>query len=117
MRYFIFLLIALVFACRPHYKPAKIIIEPNYVEVHFGRMMSRSLLDSLSNVLEQKGIHLTYTSIKYDGDKLNELEFLISDGINTGTAKTNFVYKGKPFGFKVDHKPGAKKSLVVGELK
>lgn len=117
MRYFIFSLLIFLLACNPGYKPHKIIIEPDFVEVHFGRMMSRTLLDSIQTVLENKGIHLAYSTVKYDGNKLNELEFLISDGINTGTAKTNFVLKGRPFGFRVDRRPGAKSSLQVGELK
>ena len=117
MKTFISLLLIFLVACHPHYKPAKIIIEPNYVEVHFGRVMSRSLLDSLSGVLAKQGIQLTFPVLKYDGEKLNELEFVISDGVHTGTAKTNFIYKGWPFGFKVNHKPGSKSPLLVGELK
>jgi hypothetical protein len=116
MRVFILLLFVCLFACKPAYKPHKVIIEPNYVEVQFGRVMSRALLDSIQTALEYKGIHMTYTSVKYDGNKLNELGFLISDGINTGTAKTNFVNKVKPFGFRIDRRPGAKKNLQVGEL-
>lgn len=117
MRYIILYLVLLSFTCKPRYKPCVIIIEPDYVEVQFGREMSRSLLDSISMVLEHQGIHLAFPVVKYDGDKINQLEFLISDGINTGTAKTNFVNKGRPFGFKVDHRVGALSSLEVGELK
>ncbi len=117
MKYFIYSILLFLIACNPGYKPYKIIIEKDYVEVHFGRKMSRTLLDSISAVVEQQGIHLAFPVVKYDGDKLNELEFLISDGVHTGTAKTNFVNKVKPFGFRVDHRPGAKVGLEVGELK
>ena len=117
MKYFIYSILLFLIACNPTYKPHKIIIENDYVEVHFGRVMSRSFLDSLSMVLESKGIHLAFPVVKYDGDKLNQLEFLISDGTHTGTAKTNFVTKVRPFGFRIDHRPGAKSSFEVGELK
>ncbi len=105
-----------LFACNPEYKPYKLTIRPDFVEIHFGRKMSKSLLDSISSVLENQGIHLAFPVVKYDGDKLNHLEFLISDGINTGTAKTNFVNKKKPFGLRVDRRPGITNSLKVGEL-
>jgi hypothetical protein len=115
-RFLIFLFITTILACTPGYKPHKIIIQADFVEIHFGRKMSRSLLDSISMILEQQGIHLAFPVVKYDGDKLNELEFLISDGIHTGTAKTNFVNKKKPFGFRVDRRPGMSNKLKVGEL-
>lgn len=117
MNYFFSIILLLLLACNPTFKPYKIIIEPDYVEVHFGRMMSKSLLDSIVGVLENKGIHLAFPTMKYDGNKLNEIEFLISDGINTGTAKTNFVNKVRPFGFRIDHRPGAASSLQVGDLR
>lgn len=78
--------------------------------------MSRTLLDSISQAVQDNGISLQYTSLKYDGNKLNELEFVLSDGNHTGAAKTNFVNKIKPFGFKVDRRPGATLTFQVGEL-
>jgi hypothetical protein len=116
MKNLMIIVVTALIACNPTYKPHKITIQDDYIEVHFGRVMSKQLLDSLVNVLETKGVHLTYTSTKYDGNKLNELAFLISDGINTGTAKTNFT-KIKPFGFIVDRRPGAKSRMQVGELR
>jgi hypothetical protein len=116
MKYFIYFFLLFLIACNPGYKPYKIIIEKDYVEVQFGRKMSTELLDSIRLAVARQGIQIAFPIVKYDGDKLNELEFLISDGVHSGTAKTNFVNKVKPFGFRVDRRPGAKVGFKVGEL-
>jgi hypothetical protein len=113
MKYLPLLIFLFLLSCNPGYKPHKILIENDIIEVQFGRMMSKTLLDSIAMVLELKSVHLTFPVIKYDGNKLNELEFIISDGIHTGTAKTHFVNNNKPFGFRVDKNTG---TLKVGEL-
>lgn len=110
------IMLLFIWACMPEPKPHQIIQQTDYLEVHFGRKMPKSLLDSISLLAREKGILLSYTELKYDGELLSELEFVIQDGQQRGRAKTNFVYRGKPFGFRVDHRPGATSTLEVGEL-
>lgn len=117
LKVFFILTLLFVMYCTPKYKPYKITIEADYVEVQFGRLMSKNLLDSISTVLISKGIKLSFPVVQYDGDKLSKLEFVIDDGEHMGTASTHFLNKGKSFGFKVDRRAQAKSKLVVGEFK
>lgn len=78
--------------------------------------MSRELLDSIRNAVSAKGIDLSYQDIIYDGNKLTRLEIQVIAGNQVGHGTTNFVFKGKPFGFRVDNRPTAQVFLKVGEL-
>lgn len=110
------LLILFNCACIPTYKPHQVIIQDDYVEIKFGRKMSRELLDSIRTAVSEKGINLSYPEIIYDGNKLTRLEIQVIAGNQVGHGITNFVFKGKPFGFRVDNRPTAQVFLKVGEL-
>ena len=78
--------------------------------------MSRELLDSISQAVAKKGINLSYPDLIYDGDVLTKMKIQVIDGREVGQASSNFVYKGKPFGFRIDKRPNAALRMKVGEL-
>ncbi len=113
----IFVLILFIFsACFPQPKAHKIQITDALVEVQFGRKMPRTLLDSIKQLVAEKGIQLEYPVLKYDGELLSELEFTIQANGHTGSAATHFVYKGKPFGFRITNPGSAAFNMIVGDL-
>lgn len=111
-----FCLMFLFCACWPKYKPHRVVIEDDFIEVEFGRKMSRELLDSIAQAVGKKGISLSYPDLFYDGDVLSKIKIQVIDGREVGQATYNFVYKGKPFGFRINHRPGAQIPMVIGEL-
>ena len=112
-----FYLMFLFCACLPNYKPHRVIIQDDFIEVEFGRKMSRELLDSISQAVAKKGINLSYPDLIYDGDVLTKMKIQVIDGNEVGQASSNFVYKGKPFGFRINRRPGSQKPMEIGELK
>lgn len=73
------------------YPPTTFVIDHDQANVSFTRAASTAQLDSIRELMAQRGAELVYTSIKKDGDKLSELSFTLSYGGHTGSAKTNFV--------------------------
>lgn len=118
MRQLIFLMGIWLFllACQPGYKPHRVTLQEDLIEVHFGRNMSRSLLDSIQMELAKKGVSLTYPEIEYDGALLSKLSFVLNYKGQQGAASTNFVYRGYPFGFKIKQPQIDSFHLDVGEL-
>lgn len=104
------------FSCTPKPQPHALFIEDNTVEVHFGRQMSKSLLDSIRTVVGLKGISLSYPQMEYDGDLLSKLEIHVQLAGQGGTATTNFVYRGRPFGFRIIDLKTFHPVLAIGEL-
>lgn len=104
------------FSCNPKPQPHALFIEDNTVEVHFGRKMSKSLLDSIREVVGLKGISLSYPQMEYDGDLLSKLEINVQIAGQGGSAMTNFVYRGRPFGFRVIELKSYQPILALGEL-
>lgn len=102
--------------CMPEPKPHQIIMEDHVMEVHFGRKMSRELLDSVRNLVGQEGVVLNYPELKYDGQLLSKLAFTIQFKGRQGVASTNFVYRGKPFGFRILNPKSDGFVMTVGEL-
>lgn len=107
------LLLCFLIACTFEYKPCSFTQNDEIIELQFGRKMNKNLLDSLQKVLKNSGIELKYTELKYDGDKLSRLAFQVEYNGNAGNAKTNFVNKGKSFGFRIEPKTNR---MIVGEL-
>ncbi len=96
------------------YPPTTFVIDHDQANVSFTRAASTAQLDSIRELMAQRGAELVYTSIKKDGDKLSELSFTLSYGGHTGSAKTNFVnLRGKHFGFIVEFRDGGR--FLVGE--
>ena len=104
-----------LFACKGLYQEAFIKIEPDYVEVHFERMMPQAVLDKLKTDLATQNIVLEYVDVKYDGDKLNFLSFTVTYQGRVGVGTTYFVHK-HPYGFIVDNRAGKPARFVVGEI-
>lgn len=109
------LTVALFFACKGMYQEPFIKIEPDYVEVHFERMMPQAVLDKLKADLAAQNIALEYVDVKYDGDKLNFLSFTVTYKGRVGVGTTYFVHN-HPYGFILDNRPGKPARFLVGEI-
>ena len=109
-------LFCFLFGCFPQPKEYKIVNSNERIEVQFGRKMSLALLDSIRQVVAERGVQLEFSTVKYDGSLLTELEFQIKAGVHTGAAATHFIYNGKPFGFRVTNPGSAAANMIVGDL-
>lgn len=103
-------------SCNREPQPHALFIQDDSVEVHFGRKMSQSLLDSIREVVGLKGISLSYPQVEYDGELLSKLEIVVQIEGQGGSATTNFVYRGRPFGFRVVDLKSFQPVLALGEL-
>ncbi len=103
-------------ACTQEPRPHHLEISDDKVEVIFGRDMSVALLDSVRAAVAAKGVSLSYPSYDYDGELLTQLEILVQHEGQVGQAKTHFIYKGRPFGFRINFRDDAKVSLEIGDL-
>ncbi|MBK8956654.1 MAG: hypothetical protein IPM34_14025 [Saprospiraceae bacterium] len=108
--------ILLMLACKQEPKPHAVFILDDTIEVHFGRKMSVELLDSIRAAVGLKGVSLSYPEVKYDNELLTKLEIKVEIGGQGGSAATNFVYRGRPFGFRIDHLKSFQPTLTLGEL-
>ena len=94
--------------------PTSYVIDENKADVTFTRKASDAQLDSIRLLMAARGAELNYTSVKKDGNLLNELAFTLTYGGHTGMARTNFVnLRGRPFGYYLEFGQGGK--FVVGE--
>ncbi len=109
----IIILVYSFLGCNLEYTPYSFVKSDEVIELRFGRKMSESLLDSIKQVLKTSGVELDYSELKFDGNKLSRLAFKIEYNGNFGEAKTNFVNKGKSFGFRIEPKNNF---MMVGEL-
>lgn len=107
---------ALAISCIPQPRPHHVVITEDIIEVHFGRAMSKELLDSIREVVALHGVSLSYPVIKYDGELLSELQFDVSCMGQGGSATSRFAYKGKAFGFKINRKIPGGPGIQIGDL-
>lgn len=114
--YIILLILSLTSSCLPEPRPHKLIINEDIIEVHFGRAMSKALLDSIREVVALEGVSLSFPVVKYDGDLLSELQFDVYCMGQGGSASTRFVYKGKAFGFRINRKIPGGPGIQIGDL-
>lgn len=114
--FFVAISVLLLVSCQSMYKQPYIKIEPDYVEVHFEKLMSKQVLDKLKTDLAANKIVIDYNDVKYDGEKLNFLSFSVTYNGKIGVGTTFFV-QNQPYGFIIDNRPGKASRFVVGELK
>ncbi len=97
-----------------HKKPY-ILIEPNFVEVHFERPMSKADLEKLKVDLAAVDVNIDYTDMKYDGDLLNYLAFTVEHKGKVGSS-SSFFTQHNPWGLLIDSRDGQTARLLVGEI-
>jgi len=112
----IFLFGIILGSCSQNPRPHRLEISDEKVEVIFGRDMSVALLDSVRAAVAAKGVSLSYPSYDYDGELLTQLEILVQHEGQVGQAKTDFIFKSRPFGFRINFRENAKTSLEIGDL-
>lgn len=112
----VIIILIVISSCLPQPRAHSIKITEDVIEVHFGRAMSKALLDSIREVVALEGVSLSYPVVKYDGDLLSELQFDVYCMGQGGSATTRFAYKGKAFGFRINRKIPGGPGIQIGDL-